>query len=146
MKKFVAILLALVLVFSFAACGNNGGGEEEAATITIAVPNDTTNEARALLLLQENGYITLADGVGITATIADIVDNPYNISFKEVEAAQVPNILQDVDYAIINSNYAISAGLNPVADSLVIEGSSSALHFQLWKGFDKQDPEKWLRK
>lgn len=126
MKKFVAILLALVLVFSFAACGNNGGGEEGAASITIAVPNDTTNEARALLLLQDNGYIKLADGVGITATIADIVDNPYNISFKEVEAAQVPNILQDVDYAIINSNYAISAGLNPVADSLVIEGSSSA--------------------
>lgn len=125
MKKFVAILLALVLVFSFAACGNSGS-DEGAATITIAVPNDTTNEARALLLLQDNGYIKLADGVGITATIADIVDNPYNISFKEVEAAQVPNILQDVDYAIINSNYAISAGLNPVADSLVIEGSSSA--------------------
>ena len=125
MKKFVAILLTLVLVFSFAACGNSGS-DEGAATITIAVPNDTTNEARALLLLQDNGYIKLADGVGITATIADIVDNPYNISFKEVEAAQVPNILQDVDYAIINSNYAISAGLNPVADSLVIEGSSSA--------------------
>lgn len=125
MKKFVAILLVLVLVFSFAACGNSGS-DEGAATITIAVPNDTTNEARALLLLQDNGYIKLADGVGITATIADIVDNPYNISFKEVEAAQVPNILQDVDYAIINSNYAISAGLNPVADSLVIEGSSSA--------------------
>ena len=125
MKKFVAILLTLVLVFSFAACGNSCS-DEGAATITIAVPNDTTNEARALLLLQDNGYIKLADGVGITATIADIVDNPYNISFKEVEAAQVPNILQDVDYAIINSNYAISAGLNPVADSLVIEGSSSA--------------------
>ncbi len=125
MKKFVAILLALVLVFSFAACGNSGS-DEGAATITIAVPNDTTNEARALLLLQDNGYIKLADGVGITATIADIVDNPYNISFKEVEAAQVPNILQDVDYAIINSNYVIEAGIDPMAEALKMEGSSSA--------------------
>ena len=90
------------------------------------MPNDTTNEARALLLLEENGYIKLKDGAGITATAADIAENPYNITFKEVEAAQVPNVLKDVDYAIINSNYAIDAGLNPTADALTMEGSSSA--------------------
>ena len=93
---------------------------------SIAVPNDTTNEARALLLLQDNGIITLKDGAGITATIQDIAENPKNIEFKEVEAAQLPTVLQDVDYAVINSNYAIPADLNPVEDSLLIEGSSSA--------------------
>ena len=92
----------------------------------IVVPNDTTNEARALLLLEENGYIKLKDGAGITATVADIAENPYDITFKEVEAAQVPNVLKDVDYAIINSNYAIDAGLNPTEDALTMEGSSSA--------------------
>ena len=94
--------------------------------MTIAVPNDTTNEARALLLLQDNGYITLKDGAGITATVNDIAENPYDISFKEVEAAQLPNVLKDVDYAIINSNYAIDADLDPMSDSLLMEGSSSA--------------------
>ena len=92
----------------------------------ISIPNDGTNEARALLLLQEKGYIKLKDGVGITATINDIAENPKNIEFKEIEAAQLPNTLKDVDYAIINSNYAIEAKLNPVKDSLIIEGSASA--------------------
>ena len=78
------------------------------------MPNDTTNEARALMLLQELGYITLKDGAGITATVMDIAENPYDISFNEVEAAQLPNVLQDMDYAVINSNYAIDAGLNPM--------------------------------
>ena len=120
MKKIVSVFIAALLSLSvFTACGNSG-------SITIAVPNDTTNEARALLLLEENGWITLKDGVGITATVADIAENPHNIQFKEVEAAQLPNVLQDVDYAVINSNYAIEAKLNPVSDSLVVEGSSSA--------------------
>ena len=120
MKKILAVLLSAILALGIlAGCSGKGA-------ITIAVPNDTTNEARALLLLQENGYIKLKDGVGITATINDIEENPYGIDFKEVEAAQIPNVLQDVDYAIINSNYAISAGLNPVQDSLLIEGSASA--------------------
>ena len=92
----------------------------------IGVPNDTTNEARALLLLQENGIIKLKDGAGITATKNDIVENPYNVEIVEAEAAQLPNLLPDVDYAVINSNYAINAGLNPVNDSLLIEGSASA--------------------
>lgn len=123
MKKiFTAVLAAVVAAataLSLTACSSNKG-------VTIAVPNDTTNEARSLLLLEDLGYITLKDGVGITATIKDIAENPHDISFKEVEAAQLPNVLQDVDYAVINSNYAIEAGLNPTSDALGIEGSSSA--------------------
>ena len=93
---------------------------------TIGVPNDTTNEARALLLLQENGYLKLKEGAGITATVNDIAENPYGLSFTEVEAAQLPRLLEDLDFAVINSNYAIDAGLNPVAESLIIEGAASA--------------------
>ena len=126
--KLAALALALVLTLSLTACGggssDNGGDTQP--VIKIAVPNDTTNEARALLLLQENGIIKLADGAGITATKNDIVENPFNVEIVEAEAAQLPNQLQDVDYAVINSNYAINAGLNPVADSLAIEGSASA--------------------
>lgn len=125
MKKFtkaLSIIAAAVTASALlAACG---GGKTE-SSVTIAVPNDTTNEARALLLLQDNGYIKLKDGAGITATVNDIAENPHNIKFKEVEAAQIPNVLKDVDYAVINSNYAIQASLNPVSDSLVTEGSSS---------------------
>ena len=121
MKKIMVWLLVTVLGLSvLTGCGGKSD------SVTIAVPNDPTNEARALLLLQENGYITLKADAGITATVQDIEENPYNITFQEVEAAQVPNVLPDVDYAIINSNYAIEAGLNPVEDSLVIEGSASS--------------------
>ena len=127
MKKAITTLLSLVLIFTFAiALTGCGGGDDSQDPVQIAIPNDTTNEARALLLLQENGIIKLKDGAGITATIQDIAENPKNIEFKEVEAAQLPNVLQDVDYAIINSNYALPADLNPVEDSLLIEGSSSA--------------------
>lgn len=119
MKKILSLILCAALALTLlAGCGGNKG-------ITIAVPNDTTNEARALLLLDTLGYIKLDADAGITATIRDITENPHNITFKEVEAAQLPNVLQDVDYAVINSNYAIEAGLNPVSDSLAIEGSSS---------------------
>ena len=104
----------------------SAGCKKNSSAVTIAVPNDTTNEARSLLLLEEKGYIKLKDGAGITATINDIEENKKNIVFKEVEAAQLPNVLKDVDYAVINSNYAIEAKLNPVKDSLAIEGSSSA--------------------
>ena len=125
MKKTVTKILSLALsgacLLTLAACGKT-----ESKSLEIAVPNDTTNEARALLLLEDNGYITLDPEAGITATIKDITENPYNLTFKEVEAAQIPNVLQDVDYGIINSNFAIQAGINPVEDSLTIEGSSSA--------------------
>ena len=123
MKKIISLVLitvfTLTAALSLAGCGKSD-------QITIAIPNDTTNEARALLLLEELGYITLKDGAGITATILDIAENPYDIEFKEVEAAQLPNVLKDVDYAVINSNYAIEANLNPTSDALGIEGSSSA--------------------
>ena len=130
-KKLLSLILIAALcvtaLVGLTACGSGSDGDEGAAAeVTIAVPNDTTNEARALLLLQELGYITLDENAGITATINDITDNPYNITFKEVEAAQLPNVLQDVDYAVINSNYAIEADLNPTEDALALEGSSSA--------------------
>ena len=120
--KLTALVLALVLTLALALTGCG----KKTTTIQIAVPNDTTNEARALLLLEQQGIIKLKDGAGITATILDIVENPKNIEFSEVEAAQLPNVRQDVDYAVINSNYAINAGLNPLKDALAIEGSSSA--------------------
>lgn len=125
MKKITAVVLALVFVFS-AALSLASCGKEESKAITIAVPNDTTNEARALLLLEANGLIKLREGAGITAGVPDIVENPYGIAFKEVEAAQIPGILQDMDFAVINSNYAIEAGINPMDSALVMEGSASA--------------------
>ena len=127
--KIIALALAIVLAFSLAACSTKGGddsADDSGKVIKIAVPNDTTNEARALLLLQEAGIIKLKDGAGITATKNDIVENPYNVEIVEAEAAAIPQLLPDVDYAVINSNYAINAGLNPVKDSLFKEGSSSA--------------------
>ncbi|HAL10892.1 MAG TPA: hypothetical protein DCP22_01070 [Ruminococcaceae bacterium] len=124
LKAVLAALLVVCLLLPLAACGNNNN--TEVTKIKVAVPNDTTNEARALLLLQDQGYIKLKDGAGITATVLDVVENPKNIEFSEVEAAQLPNVLQDVDYAVINSNYAISAGLNPTKDALALEDSSSA--------------------
>ncbi len=126
MKKVLSTVLALTLVFALAIAFTGCGGGSSDEAVEIAIPNDTTNEARALLLLQEQGIITLAEDAGITATIKDIVDNPKNITFQEVEAAQLPTVLQDVDYAVINSNYALDADLNPVEDALAIEGSSSA--------------------
>ena len=129
MKRLLTVLLIAVLCVSsvmMTSCGKKSGdeGEKAAEKVTIAIPNDTTNEARALLLLEANGYVTLKEGIDITATPRD-VEAPDNIEFKEVEAAQLPNTLQDVDFAIINSNFAIDAGLNPVEDSLIIEGSAS---------------------
>lgn len=91
----------------------------------IAVPNDATNEGRALLLLQQEGLITLADGAGLTATKSDIADNPHNYDIVELEASQLPARLADVDVAVINGNYAIDAGLK-VSDALAVESADSA--------------------
>ena len=90
----------------------------------VAVPNDATNEARALLLLEANGLITLDGEAGINATKNDIVENPKNLEIFELEAAQIPRSLTDVDIAVINGNYAIDAGLN-IADALAVEDSES---------------------
>ena len=98
--------------------------EELADGATVAVPNDTSNEARALLLLEAQGLIKLKDGAGLTATKNDIVENPKNIKLYEVEAAQIPRSIDDVDVAVINGNYAIDAGLK-VSDALAIEDAAS---------------------
>jgi len=92
---------------------------------SVAVPNDVTNEARALLLLESQGLIKLKEGAGLEATPNDIAENPKNLVFTELEAAMVPTVLTEVDVAVINSNFALQAGLNPVADSLAIESSDS---------------------
>lgn len=91
----------------------------------IAIPNDPTNGGRALLLLQKAGLITLKEDSKITATPRDIAENPKDLDFKELEAATLPRILGQVDVALINTNYALEAGLNPSEDALVIEGSES---------------------
>lgn len=92
---------------------------------SIAIPNDTTNEARALLLLQDNGLITLKDGAGLTATVNDIVDNPHNIKFVELEAAQVARVTKEVEYVVLNGNYALEAGFSVGRDSIAYEASDS---------------------
>ena len=110
--------------------------------ISIAVPNDTTNEARALTLLEKNGFFKLKADAGITATKSDIEENPFNVSIDEVEAAQVPNVLQDEDYAVINSNYAIPAGLDPMTDALAMEdGSSAYVNVLVCKEGNEEEPK-----
>ena len=155
--KLVTLALAVVLALSLAACGSktdDNSGDATAATIKIGVPNDTTNEARALLLLQENGIIklkdgavigepndttnearallllqdmgliTLKEGAGLTATRLDIVKNPRKVKIEEIEAAQLGRSLPDLDLAVINGNYAILAGLK-VKDALRAESPDS---------------------
>ena len=89
------------------------------------MPNDATNEARALLLLEQEGLIKLTEGVGLNATASDIAENPHNYKLVELEASQVPARLQDVDVAVINGNYAIDAGLK-VSDALAVEAADGA--------------------
>lgn len=92
---------------------------------SVAVPNDTTNEARALLLLQDNGLITLKEGAGLEATVNDIEENPYNLEIVELEAAQVPRVVGEVAYVVLNGNYALEAGYSVAKDSLAYESSDS---------------------
>lgn len=91
----------------------------------IAVPNDTTNEARALLLLQDNGILTLKAGVGLEATVRDIEDNPYNVEIQELEAAQVPRVKEEVAFMVLNGNYAMEAGFSVAKDAVAYEQSDS---------------------
>lgn len=130
--KLAALALALVLTLSLTACGgsntDNSGdnaGDEQKPVVKIAVPNDTTNEARALQLLATQGLITVRDDAGLTATINDITENPHNIKFEEIEAAQLPRTVQDVDFAVINGNYALAAGFSVKNDALATEDASS---------------------
>lgn len=105
--------------------GTKSSLEEIAEGDVIAVPNDTTNEARALLLLQDNGLITLKDGAGLTATVNDIVGNPQNLEIQELEAAQVARVTGEVAYVVLNGNYALQAGYSVRQDSIAYESSDS---------------------
>ena len=104
MKKFLALVLALVLALSLAACSGGTGYQ-------IGIPADATNGGRALLLLQDLGILTLKEGVGLEATEQDIVENPHNVTIKAMEAANLPASLPDLDFAVINGNYASGAGI-----------------------------------
>nr|WP_228752887.1 MetQ/NlpA family ABC transporter substrate-binding protein [Marinobacter sp. CA1] len=108
---------------------------------TIAIPNDPTNGGRALLLLQQAGVITLEDSSKITATPRDIADNPKDLEFYELEAATLPRVLDQVDVAMINTNYALEAGLNPSEDALIIEGAESPYVNILVSREDNKDSE-----
>lgn len=99
--------------------------DEAADGDVIAIPNDTTNEARALLLLQDNGLLKLKDGAGLTATINDIVDNPKNLEFQELEAAQVARVKDEVAFVVLNGNYALEAGFSVAKDSIAYEATDS---------------------
>jgi D-methionine transport system substrate-binding protein len=92
---------------------------------SVAVPNDPSNSARALILLQKQGLLTLRDPANISATAHDVVSNPKHLRIRELEAATLPRVLDDVDLALINTNYALAAGLNPTRDALFIEGPNS---------------------
>ncbi|MEV6754399.1 MetQ/NlpA family ABC transporter substrate-binding protein [Streptomyces sp. NPDC051214] len=109
---------------------------------TVALPNDTTNEARSLKLLADNGLIELKKGVGYEATPKDVSKNPKNLKFKEIEAAQVPRSLGDVDAAVINGNYALEAKLSPAKDALVAEPAKGNPYgnFLAVKKGDENDP------
>ena len=142
-RDFLKVTGVAAAAAALTACGGSSSTASSAASSTaasseaasavakldkvkVAVPNDTTNEARALTLLEKNGFFKLKADAGLTATKNDIEENPLNVTVDEVEAAQVPNVLQDEDYAVINSNYAISAGLDPMTDALAMEDGSSA--------------------
>ena len=137
MKRVLALALAMVMALSLAACGKKSD-----SGVKILVPNDTTNEARALTLLEKNGFFKLKADAGLTATKNDIEENPLNVTVDEVEAAQVPNVLQDEDYAVINSNYAISAGLDPMTDALAMEdGTSAYVNILVCKDGNQEEPK-----
>ena len=105
--------------------GKSKSLDELADGAKIALPNDTTNEARALQLLAAQGLITVRDGAGLTATVNDITENPHNLQIEEIEAAQLPRTVQDVDFAVINGNYAMEAGFSVGKDALATEDASS---------------------
>ena len=122
MKKLISLALAAVLALGILS----GCGKKADAAIQIAVPNDTTNEARALLLLQDNGVIKLADGAGLAATVKDIVENPHNVKIQELEAAQVSRVKDEVAFVVLNGNYALQAGFSVAHDAVAYETSASA--------------------
>ncbi|GGB19184.1 MetQ/NlpA family ABC transporter substrate-binding protein [Allosediminivita pacifica] len=107
---------------------------------TIGIPNDPTNGGRALLVLQQKGLLTLADGVGLVPTVLDIAENPRNIRIQELDAAQLPRSLQDLDAAMINTNYAIASGLDPVNDAIATETDSPYVNIIVVRAGDEDEP------
>ena len=157
-RDFLKVTGAAAAAAALTACGGSSSTASSAASgtassaassavakldkVKVAVPNDTTNEARALTLLEKNGFFKLKADAGLTATAKDIEENPLNVSVDEVEAAQVPNVLQDEDYAVINSNYAISAGLDPMTDALAMEdGTSAYVNILVCKDGNQEEPK-----
>ncbi|MDU0329381.1 MetQ/NlpA family ABC transporter substrate-binding protein [Paenibacillus sp. 3LSP] len=131
-----------VHVEPFGAYSNKIKSADELADgATIAIPNDPTNGGRALLLLQKQGLIKLKDDAGITATAKDIVENPKNLKFKETDAAMLPRLLPEVDLALINTNFALKANLNPTKDALFIEDKDSPYTNLLVARPDNKDSE-----
>ena len=138
-RDFLKVTGVAAAAAALTACGGSSSTASSAAAsgsvassaaakldkIKVAVPNDTTNEARALQLLAAQGLITVRDGAGLTATVNDITDNPHNLQIKEIEAAQLPRTVQDVDFAVINGNYAMEAGFSVGKDALATEDASS---------------------
>ena len=155
-RDFLKVTGVAAAAAALTACGGSSSTASSAAAsgsvassaaakldkIKVAVPNDTTNEARALTLLEKNGFFKLKADAGLTATAKDIEENPLNVTVDEVEAAQVPNVLQDEDYAVINSNYAISAGLDPMTDALAMEdGTSAYVNVLVCKEGNEEEPK-----
>lgn len=157
-RDFLKVTGAAAAAAALTACGGSSSTASSAASgtassaassavakldkVKVAVPNDTTNEARALTLLEKNGFFKLKADAGLTATAKDIEENPLSVSVDEVEAAQVPNVLQDEDYAVINSNYAISAGLDPMTDALAMEdGTSAYVNILVCKDGNQEEPK-----
>ena len=139
-RNFLAAAGVVAAAGVLTACGGSSSTASSAASSTaasseaasavakldkvkVAVPNDTTNEARALQLLAAQGLITVRDGAGLTATVNDITENPHNVKIEEIEAAQLPRTVQDVDFAVINGNYALQGGLNAGSDALANEAA-----------------------
>ena len=152
-RNFLKVSGVAAAAAALTACGGSSSTASSAASgaastaakldkIKVAVPNDTTNEARALTLLEKNGFFKLKADAGLTATKNDIEENSLNVNVDEVEAAQVPNVLQDEDYAVINSNYAISAGLDPMTDALAMEdGTSAYVNVLVCKEGNEEEPK-----
>ena len=141
-RDFLKVTGVAAAAAALTACGGSSASGTAATKLKVAVPNDTTNEARALTLLEKNGFFKLKADAGLTATAKDIEENPLNVTVDEVEAAQVPNVLKDEDYAVINSNYAISAGLDPMTDALAMEdGTSAYVNVLVCKDGNQEEPK-----
>ena len=129
LTKIITLALAAVLALSLAACGSktndDSGDKTDAPVIKIGVPNDTTNEARALLLLADNGILKLREGAGLTATRQDIVEYTRKVEIVELEAAQVARMRKDVALVVLNGNYALQAGLSVGRDAILAEKPDS---------------------